>query len=237
MSKKRIVIVEDERDMADMVATRLRRDGYKVDVAYDGISGLNLVRSEPLPDLVLLDIMLPGIPGTEIAAKLRDDPRTLSVPIIMLTAKSEESDIVVGLKFGADDYVTKPFSMAVLTARIDALLRRSTLPSTPAKAARKAGPLVIDHQRYSVELDGKLLTVTLMEFRILAALAAANGRVLTRSQLMEQTMGMDVVVGDRNIDVHVATLRRKLGEARDVIQTVRGVGYRFAAGKTDQDDQ
>ena len=237
MSKKRIVIVEDERDMADMVATRLRREGYKVDVAHDGIAGLNLIRSEPLPDLALLDIMLPGIAGTEIAAKLRDDPRTLSVPIIMLTAKSEESDIVVGLKFGADDYVTKPFSMAILTARIDALLRRSTLPSAPVATARKAGPLVIDHQRYSVELDGRPLTVTLMEFRILAALVAAKGRVLTRSQLMEQTMGMDAVVGDRNIDVHVATLRRKLGEARDVIQTVRGVGYRFAADKTGQDDQ
>ncbi|MCY2926015.1 MAG: response regulator transcription factor, partial [Planctomycetota bacterium] len=184
MPMKRIVIVEDERDMADLVATRLRRDGYKVDVAHDGVAGLNLIRSEPLPDLALLDITLPGLPGTEIAAKLRDDPRTLGVPIIMLTAKNEESDIVVGLKFGADDYVTKPFSMAVLSARIDALLRRSTLPSAPVKSARQAGPLLIDHQRYSVELDGKPLTVTLMEFRILAALAAANGRVLTRNQLM-----------------------------------------------------
>jgi DNA-binding response OmpR family regulator len=163
MPKKRIVIVEDERDMADLLATRLRREGYKVDVAEDGVAGLNLVRSEPLPDLALLDIMLPGISGIEIAAKLRDDPRTAGVPIIMLTARSEESDIVVGLKFGADDYMTKPFSMAVLMARIDALLRRNRLPSTPGKTARKAGPLLIDHQRYSVELEGRALTVTLME--------------------------------------------------------------------------
>ncbi len=236
MSKKRIVIVEDERDMADLVATRLRREGYKVDVAHDGIEGLGLIRAEPTPDLVVLDVMLPGMPGTEIAAKLRDDPRTAGVPIIMLTARSEESDIVVGLKFGADDYVTKPFSMAVLTARIDALLRRTGTPAAPGKSLRRAGPILIDHQRYSVEVEGEPVTMTLTEFRILAALAAANGRVLTRNQLMEQTMGLDAVVGDRNIDVHVATLRRKLGEARDTIETVRGVGYRFAADRTDQGD-
>ncbi|MCY2926492.1 MAG: response regulator transcription factor [Planctomycetota bacterium] len=235
MSKKRIVIVEDERDMADLVATRLRREGYKVDVAHDGVDALALLRSEPLPDLAVLDIMLPGMPGTEIAAKLRDDPRTASMPIIMLTAKSEESDIVVGLKFGADDYVTKPFSLAVLTARIDALLRRTAAPAAPGKTLRKAGPLLIDHQRYSVELDGRALTLTLTEFRLLAALAAANGRVLTRNQLMDQAIGLDVVVCDRNIDVHITMLRRKLGKARGTIQTVRGVGYRFAAEPSDQD--
>jgi DNA-binding response OmpR family regulator len=236
MSKKRIVIVEDERDMADLVATRLRREGYKVNVAHDGVEGFNLIRSNP-PDLALLDIMLPGMPGTEIAAKLRDDPRTAGVPIIMLTARSEESDIVVGLKFGADDYVTKPFSMSVLTARIEALLRRNALAPTPAKAALKAGPLLIDQQRYMVELDGKPLTLTLTEFRVLAALAAARGRVLSRNQLMDQAIGLDVIVADRNIDVHIATLRRKLGKARGYIQTIRGVGYRFGADKTDGDDQ
>ncbi|MCY2930146.1 MAG: response regulator transcription factor [Planctomycetota bacterium] len=236
MSKKRIVLVEDERDMADLVAVRLRREGYKVEVAHDGIDALALVQSEPPPDLVVLDIMLPGMPGTEIAAKLRDDPRTVGVPIIMLTAKSEESDIVVGLKFGADDYVTKPFSMAVLTARVDALLRRTATPSTPEKAFRQAGPLRIDHQRYSVELDGKPLTLTLTEFRLLAALVAAKGRVLSRNQLMDQAIGLDVIVSDRNIDVHVTMLRRKLGKARDVIETVRGVGYRFAADTGEQDE-
>jgi len=231
MSKKHIVIVEDEHDMADLVATRLRREGYKVDVAHDGIEGFDLIRSEP-PNLVLLDIMLPGMSGTEIAAKLRDDPRTVGVPIIMLTARSEESDIVVGLKFGADDYVTKPFSMSVLVARIDALLRRVASAPSPARTALKAGPLLIDQQRYMVELDGKPLALTLTEFRLLAALAAANGRVLTRNQLMDQAIGLDVVVTDRNIDVHITMLRRKLGKARECIQTVRGVGYRFDTGKT-----
>jgi DNA-binding response OmpR family regulator len=232
MSKKRIVLVEDERDMADLVATRLRREGYKVDVAHDGFEGLSLIRSEP-PDLVLLDIMLPGMPGTEIAAKLRDNPRTMSVPIIMLTAKSEESDIVVGLKFGADDYVTKPFSMSVLVARIDALLRRTASGQPSNKSVLKAGPLLIDQQRYLVELEGEPLSLTLTEFRLLSALAAANGRVLTRNQLMDQAIGLDVVVTDRNIDVHITTLRRKLGKARNYIQTVRGVGYRFGADRTE----
>jgi two-component system phosphate regulon response regulator PhoB len=127
--------------------------------------------------------------------------------------------------------------MAVLTARIDALLRRATSAPAPAKAVRKAGPLLIDHQRYSVELEGKPLTLTLTEFRLLAALVAANGRVLTRNQLMDQAIGLDVIVCDRNIDVHITTLRRKLGKARDYVQTVRGVGYRFGTDTTGRDDQ
>jgi DNA-binding response OmpR family regulator len=235
MSKKRVVIVEDERDMADLVATRLRREGYKVDVAHDGAKGFDLIRSDP-PDLALLDVMLPGMSGVEIASKLRDDARTMSVPIIMLTARSEESDIVVGLKFGADDYVTKPFSMSVLVARIDAILRRAASPQALPKAVLRTGPLVIDQQRYLAEIDGKPLALTLTEFRLLAALAAANGRVLTRSQLMDQAIGLDVIVTDRNIDVHITMLRRKLGKARDFIQTVRGVGYKFDAGGAGRGD-
>jgi len=148
--KTRIVIVEDERDMADLVATRLRREGHKVDGAHDGAEGLERILSQP-PDLVLLDIMLPGMSGTDVARALRDDPRTAGLPIIMLTAKSEESDIVVGLKFGADDYVTKPFSMSVLVARVDALLRRAaSSPTSPAKGVLKVGPLLLDQQRYTV---------------------------------------------------------------------------------------
>lgn len=234
MSKKRIVIVEDERDIAYLVATRLRREGYEVDVAHDGVEGFNLARSAP-PDIVLLDIMLPGMSGTEIASKLRDDPRTAGVPIIMLTAKSEESDIVVGLKFGADDYVTKPFSMSVLVARIDALLRRAASVPASAKKVLKAGSLLIDQQRHLVEFEGKPLTLTLTEFRLLTALVAANGRVLSRNQLMDQAIGLDVIVTDRTIDVHITTLRRKLGKARECIQTVRGVGYKFDAARTDEE--
>jgi two-component system phosphate regulon response regulator PhoB len=229
VGKKRIVLIEDERDMADLVATRLKREGYKVEIAHDGGEGLEMVRSSP-PDLVLLDLMLPGLPGTDVARLMRDDVRTAGVPIIMLTAKSEESDIVVGLRFGADDYVTKPFSMSVLVARIDAVLRRAAASPTPAQGILKAGPLVIDQGRHTVELEGQILPLTLTEFRLLTALAAARGRVLNRNQLMDQALGVDVIVTDRTIDVHMTTLRRKLGAARSCLQTVRGVGYQFEAG-------
>ncbi len=228
MSKKHIIMVEDEVDMADLVATRLTREGYQVTVLHDGREGLEAIRAAT-PDLVLLDIMLPGMQGTEIAAKLRDDPRTASVPIIMLTAKSEESDIVVGLRFGADDYVTKPFSMSVLLARVDAILRRTVTTAIPAKGVLRFGPLLIDQPRHQVEVNGQPVSLTLTEFKLLTALAAARGRVLTRNQLMDQAISPDAVVADRTIDVHLVSLRRKLGAARDMIETVRGVGYRFEA--------
>jgi DNA-binding response OmpR family regulator len=230
MAKKKIVIIEDEKDIADLVAMRLKREGYQVSVANDGSEGFELVRSEP-PDLVLLDIMLPGMSGTEIAGKLRNDPRTASVSIIMLTARGEESDIVVGLKFGADDYVTKPFSMSVLVARIDAVLRRAAVPALD-KTLLKIGPLIIDQEQHRVEAGGQEVTLTLTEFRLLTALAAAKGRVLNRNKLMDQAIGLDAVVTDRTIDVHMASLRRKLGVARDLIQTVRGLGYRLNVNAT-----
>jgi len=232
MSKKHIVIVEDERDMADLVAARLRREGYRVDVSYDGVEGFELIRSLQ-PELALLDIMLPGMQGTEIASRLRQDPRTADISLIMLTAKSEESDIVVGLKFGADDYVTKPFSMSVLLARIDAVLRRKNPAVQNDKKVIRLGPLVIDQQQHIVQVDGEPITLTLTEFKLLTALAAAKGRILSRNQLMDQAIGLDAVVTDRTIDVHVTTLRRKLGQARNFIKTVRGVGYRFALDNND----
>jgi two-component system phosphate regulon response regulator PhoB len=230
MARKRIILVEDERDMADLVAGRLRKEGYKVDVATDGTAGWEGIRCDP-PDLAILDIMLPGISGTEIARRMREDPRVATVPILMLTARSEESDIVVGLKFGADDYVTKPFSMSVLVARIDALLRRAAT-SRPTGGAIKVGALLIDQDRHVVEVDGKALALTLTEFKLLTALAAAKGRVLNRNQLMDQAMGLDAVVTDRTIDVHMTALRRKLGKARGCIRTVRGVGYRLEVEAT-----
>ncbi len=230
MAQKRIILVEDERDMADLVAGRLRKEGYKVDVTADGTAGWEAIRCDP-PDLAILDLMLPGISGTEIARRMREDPRTATVPILMLTAKSEESDIVVGLKFGADDYVTKPFSMSVLVARIDALLRRAAT-SRPTGGALKVGPLLIDQDRHMVEVDGEAVSLTLTEFKLLTALAAAKGRVLTRNQLMDQAMGLDAIVTDRTIDVHMTSLRRKLGKARGCIRTVRGVGYRLEVEAT-----
>lgn len=227
MSKKQIILVEDEVDMADLVATRLGREGYQVTTIHDGREGLDAIRATP-PDLAILDIMLPGMQGTEIAVKMRDDPRTAGVPILMLTAKSEETDIVVGLRFGADDYVTKPFSMSVLLARVDAILRR-TVSAAPARGMLKFGPLMIDQPRHQVEVNGKPVPLTLTEFKLLTALAAARGRVLSRNQLMDQAISPDAVVADRTIDVHLVSLRRKLGPARDMIETVRGVGYRFEA--------
>ena len=227
MSRKRIILVEDEHDMAGLVAMRLRREGYLVEIASDGLEGLERIRSSP-PDLVILDIMLPGMPGTEVAKELRADPRTAGVPVVMLTARSEESDIVVGLQFGADDYVTKPFSMSVLLARVAAVLRRSA-PVAPGREILKAGPITIDPQRHTVQVSGRAAPLTLTEFRLLTALVAARGRVLTRNQLMDQGMGVDAVVTDRTIDVHLTSLRRKLGQARSCLRTVRGVGYRFQA--------
>lgn len=231
MSKKRIIIVEDEKDIADLVAMRLKREGYDVEAAHDGLEGLRRIQSSP-PDLVLLDLMLPKMSGMEITAELRKDSGTADVPIIMLTAKSEESDIVVGLHVGADDYVTKPFSMSVLLARIAALLRRVETKDREDKQSENllhAGPITIDEQRHRVNVDGKPIPLTLTEFRLLVAVVTGKGRVLTRNQLIDKGMGIEAVVTDRTIDVHVTSLRRKLGKARKYIETVRGVGYRLAS--------
>ena len=231
MAKKRIIIVEDEPDMADLVAMRLRREGYVVETVGDGAEALEMIRYSP-PDLVLLDLMLPGMPGTEVATKLRNDARTSSVPIIMLTAKSEESDIVVGLHLGADDYITKPFSMSVLLARISAVLRRNQNTVVARGKVLEAGPIWIDVERYLVKVGGRRVSLTLTEFRLLVAIVSAKGRVLSRNQLIDQALGTDAVVTDRTIDVHLTALRKKLGRASKYIQTVRGLGYRLADDET-----
>ena len=214
--------------MAELVAMHLRREGYVVDVAPDGLKALDLIRSQP-PDLALVDIMLPNLSGTELVTELRQDPRTSAVPVIMMTAKGEESDIVVGLRLGADDYVTKPFSLSVLVARVAAVLRRAAAV-TEGAGILKVGPIAIDADRHVVEVDGRAVALTVTEYRLLSALAAARGRVLTRSRLIDQGMGIRAVVTDRTIDVHLASLRRKLGGARGCVRTVRGVGYRLAVG-------
>jgi len=212
--------------MADLVAKRLEREGYHVEAAYDGLAGLELIRAQP-PDLAIVDIMLPRLSGTDLVSEMRQDPRTAGVPVIMMTAKGTESDIVVGLRLGADDYVTKPFSLSVMVARVGAVLRR-TAPAAPAAGTIRAGPITIDANRHLVEVNGKAVGLTLTEFRLLVALAAARGRVLTRSRLIDHAMGVNVVVTDRTIDVHMTSLRRKLGGARSAVRTVRGVGYRLS---------
>ena len=227
MSSRRIVIVEDEADMAELIAMRLTGEHYEVTVCNDGTDALETILADP-PDLVVLDRMLPGISGSEIAARLRANRPTAQVPIIMLTALGEESDIVLGLHVGADDYMTKPFSMSVLVARIAALLRRSDPQQAQAGETLSSGPIKIDTARHRVQIDGREITLTLTEFRLLAAIVGARGRVLQRDQLIDSAMGSDAIVIDRTIDVHMTSLRKKLGEARKYIQTVRGVGYKLA---------
>jgi DNA-binding response OmpR family regulator len=227
-AKRRVLVVDDERDIAETILYNLGRNGYEGLVAYNGSEALEIAQRER-PDLVVLDLMLPGIDGTEVARRLKGDPRTSDIPIVMLTAKGEETDVVVGLTLGADDYVTKPFSMKVLLARIGTVLRRvDQAGEQPADSAMlKAGPLTIDTSRHEVVVNGESVKLTLTEFRLLAALVGARGRVLTRDQLMDRAMGTDVFVTDRAIDVHVTAIRKKLGAANWLIHTVRGVGYRL----------
>jgi two-component system alkaline phosphatase synthesis response regulator PhoP len=227
-SKPTILVVDDEKDLVDLIAYNLRRNGYDVLTANGGDAAVDIATRER-PSLVLLDLMLPGLSGTEVARRLKADARTAGIPLIMLTAKSEETDVVVGLTLGADDYVTKPFSMKILLARLAGVLRRaeSGAPAAAdaATAVLRAGPLSIDAGKHEVSVDGEPVRLTLTEFKLLAALVAARGRVLTRDQLMDKAMGTDVFVTDRAIDVHVTAIRKKLGTANWLVRTVRGVGY------------
>ena len=225
MPPKRILVIEDETDIRDMLLLRLKKEKFDTSEASDGQSGLQKTLDER-PDLVLLDLMLPFMNGLDVLRKLREARK--SVPIMIVSAKGEETDVVVGLELGADDYVAKPFNMSVLLARINALLRRSQ-PAEAVSAAVCIGPIEIDTERFSVTIDGESVTLTRTEFGILHALATAKGRVLTRNQLIDLAIGNDAVVTDRTIDVHVASLRSKLGEAREFVETVRGIGYRLSA--------
>ena len=222
---KRILIIEDERDLAELVALNLERAGYEPHQAHDGRSGLARA-GEIVPDLILLDIMLPELTGIEVAQRLRVDPATAGIPIIMLTAKATEADEVVGLTAGADDYVTKPFSLGVLLARIETVLRRSQA-AEPRSAELRAGPVEIRTDTHRVTVDNEEVKLTLTEFRLLACLIEGRGTVLSRKELMRRAIGPGVRVTPRTIDVHVTALRRKLGEAGGMIETVRGVGYRI----------
>jgi DNA-binding response OmpR family regulator len=218
--------------MADLVAMRLRQEHFMVEVAFDGREGLDRIRCDR-PDLVLLDIMLPGMSGMDVLRELRNDPRTAGVPVVMLTARTEDVDIVVGFQLGADDYVTKPFSMSVLLARVSAVLRRAENPP-PGKGVLTVGQLQIHQEQYRVELAGQEVALTPTEFRLLVAIVTARGRVLSRNQLLDQVLGLDTMVSDRTIDVHLAGLRKKLGQSKKYIETVRGVGYRLASEDRDE---
>ena len=224
--RKTVLVVDDERDLVDLISYNLQRNGYTVIPVQNGAEALETAQRDK-PDLVLLDLMLPGMDGTEVARRLKADPATSGIPIVMLTAKGEETDVVVGLTLGADDYVTKPFSMKILLARINNVLRRGDQPVAAEGGTLKMGPLSIDVNKHEAMVEGEAVKLTLTEFKLLTALAGARGRVLTRDQLMDKAMGSDVFVTDRAIDVHITAIRKKLGSASWLVHTVRGVGYRL----------
>jgi DNA-binding response OmpR family regulator len=233
VKREKILVVEDEADLREVLQYNLTREGYRVVTAENGAEGLRRARKEA-PDLLLLDLMLPDLDGIEICRRLKKDPLTSSLPVIIVTAKGEEPDVVLGLGVGADDYVTKPFSPRTLLARVKAVLRRGP-QREEAGATRRVvrGPLSIDSDRHEARLDGELVRFTATEFRLVHFLAVHAGRVFTRDQLMRRVMGEDVILVDRNVDVHVRAVRAKLGSHRELIETVRGVGYRFRdAGAT-----
>jgi two-component system phosphate regulon response regulator PhoB len=223
--RKKILIVDDERDLVELIGLNLQRNGYEVITAHDGATGLELARRQH-PDLLVLDVMMPGLSGRDVTVALKGDPETATMPILMLTAKTEETDIIVGLSMGADDYVTKPFSMKVLMARVAAILRRKA-SAEPADTLLNIGPVLIDQSKHEVTVQGRPVNLTPTEFKLLTALGGARGRVLSRDQLMDRAMGTEVFVTDRAIDVHITAVRKKLGEFAWMIHTVRGVGYRI----------
>lgn len=228
----RVLVVEDESDLADLVAYNLRQEGFEAVLARDGASALEKIHQTP-PDLVLLDVMLPRMSGFEVAAEIRREPRIAGIPIIMLTAKAAEQDQLTGLEAGADDYITKPFSMKVLVARIRTVLRRSATPEAEDGSMLTLAGIRIDLETHQVWVDGELISLTLTEFRILAALLSAKGKVLNRASLISRAIGPGVTVTERTIDVHVTSIRKKLGEHASVIRTVRGVGYRAVESNTE----
>lgn len=223
--KKSILLVEDEADLAELVRHNMEHEGYTCRVVSNGGSALAEAVAHP-PDLILLDRMLPGMSGDDFITHLKRDSRVASIPVIMLTAKAEEADQLVGLGLGADDYVTKPFSMKLLLARVAAMFRRMEIASTDQEVLAR-GPVSLDSGRHEVSVAGSPVQLTATEFRLLRALMAANGRVLSRGHLIENVMGVGVAVTDRTIDVHVTALRKKLGKAARWLQTIRGVGYAF----------
>jgi phosphate regulon transcriptional regulator PhoB len=223
-----VLVVDDEKDLVDLVKYHLEKDGLKCIEARDGETALQLAK-ERNPDLVVLDLMLPGMDGLEICRKLRKDQKTSAMAIIMLTAKAEEVDRIVGLEMGADDYMVKPFSPRELVARVKAVLRRGHGQEGPA--IKRVGTLEVDEGKHQIAVDGAAVELTVKEFDLLCALMKANGRVLNRDQILESVWGYSnaVDIESRTVDVHIRRLREKLGKEYKRVVTVKGVGYRFDA--------
>lgn len=223
--KKRILLVEDEEDVAALIKLQAELSGYKLHVEVDGVNGYRAVEREK-PDLVILDVMLPGENGLDVCRKIKNHSELKHIPVVILSAKGDELDIVLALELGADDYVEKPFSPKVLFARIKAILRRSKEPEKLPKAIQ-FGDFTLDIEHYLLRKAEKEVPLTLSEFGILRRLVGNRGKVLTRNQLLDDINNDDSFIVDRNIDVHIASLRKKLGPTFNWIETVRGVGYRF----------
>lgn len=226
MARKRIYVVEDERDILELVLHHLKKEGFGTASATDGFEALKAITRTP-PDLVLLDLMLPGMDGLEICRRLKKDPQTAGVPVLMVTAKDDESDVVAGLELGADDYIVKPFRMKELMARVRAALRRRRPAMLDKEVPVRAGDIEIHPGRHEVRVADEPVDMTVTELRILQVLASRPGWVMTRDQIVDAVRGADYAVTDRAVDFQIVGIRRKLGEHADCIETVRGVGYRF----------
>ncbi|MDZ4724262.1 MAG: response regulator transcription factor [candidate division Zixibacteria bacterium] len=226
MAKERILVIEDEADIRELIRFNLEREGYAVSVAPSGEAGLEAARANP-PQIILLDLMLPGIDGLEVCKILKNDQTTKQAAIVMLSAKGEEADIVSGLELGADDYITKPFSPRVVLARLKAVLRRKSTVLAGIDDILTFDDLTIAPGRREVIANAELVSLTNTEFRLLHALATRPGWVFTRYQIVNAVRGSDVIVTDRSVDVQIVGLRKKLGKSGKHIETVRGVGYRF----------
>ncbi|MFQ5449498.1 MAG: response regulator [Nitrospinaceae bacterium] len=226
MAGENILVVEDEADIQELLKYNLTRESYRVTCVGSGEDALKTAKSA-MPDLLVLDLMLPGVDGLEVCRRLKQDPATEQIPIIMLTAKGEESDIVTGLELGAEDYVTKPFNLRVFITRVRAALRRKKKGAPPDQEVIRFSGLEIHSGRHEVRADGNLVDLTFTEFSILKFLAGRPGWVFTRYQIVEAVRGEDYAVTDRSVDFQIVGLRKKLGAAANRIETVRGVGYRF----------
>ena len=226
MPKTKILIIEDDRSLADVLEYNFANAGYEVYCAHDGQDGLNQARAKT-PDLIILDLMIPVIDGIETCRTLRAESSTRETPIMMLTAKSEETDQLIGFSVGADDYVCKPFSVKVLLERVKSLLRRHSRTYGAGSDIVVTGSITVDRVKHRVSIDGSTVDLTPTEFRLLDTLIRHPGRAFDRAELIDAALGADTLVLERTVDVHIRSLRKKMGEASEMVQTVRGIGYRF----------
>lgn len=233
MPKKKILIVEDDRSLTGVLEYNFANSGYEVFIAHDGMDGVNQARSKH-PDMILLDLMIPVMDGLEVCRQLRAESGTKNTPIVMLTAKSEETDQLIGFSVGADDYICKPFSVRVLLEKVKSLLRRQSRNQGPGGDIVVSAGITVDRGRHRVSIENRAIELTPSEFRLLDTLIRNPGRAFDRSELIDSALGADTLVLERTIDVHIRSLRKKLGKYAEVIQTVRGIGYRFREPQTSE---